>query len=128
MNKTMEDGAGIYRTEASLLETCAKLRELQERYQQVEIADHSLSFNTELTAAIELGNLLDVAEALAHGALQRQESRGSHQRTDFPQRDDQSFLKHTLAYRTEGEPPRIDYLPVVITRWPPGERVYGTKK
>jgi succinate dehydrogenase flavoprotein subunit len=128
MNKTMEDGAGIYRTEASLLETCAKLRELKERYEQVEIADHSLSFNTELTAAIELGNLLDVAEALAHGALQRKESRGSHQRTDYPQRDDENFLKHTLAYRTEGEPPRIDYLDVVITRWPPGERVYGTKK
>jgi fumarate reductase flavoprotein subunit len=124
LNKTMEGGAGIYRTEESLRTTCNVIRQLKQRYQQVGLADKSLSFNTELTAAIELGFMLDAAEAVAFSALARQESRGSHQRTDFPQRDDQRFLKHSLAFRTEGDP-RIDYQDVVITRWPPAERVYG---
>jgi fumarate reductase flavoprotein subunit len=127
LNHTMELGAGIYRTGASLKATCDTIRKLKERYRQVGLQDKSLSFNTELTSALELGFLLDAAEAVAYSALARQESRGSHQRTDFPKRDDQRYLKHSLAYRTEGDP-RIDYLDVVITRWPPGERVYGTTK
>jgi succinate dehydrogenase/fumarate reductase flavoprotein subunit len=100
---------------------------LKDRYRQVGLQDKSLSFNTELTAALELGFLLDAAEAVAFSALARQESRGSHQRTDFPKRNDQRYLKHSLAYHTDGNP-RIDYLDVVITRWPPGERVYGSTK
>jgi fumarate reductase flavoprotein subunit len=126
LNQTMESGAGIYRTEKSLQESCDKIRELKERFGQVELADHSLTFNTELTTALELEYLLDVAEALAHSALARTESRGSHQRTDHPERDDENFLKHSLAYRTDDDP-RIEYQDVVITRWPPGERVYGSK-
>jgi len=70
---------------------------------------------------------LDAAESVAFSALARQESRGSHQRTDFPKRDDTKYLKHSLAYRTEADP-RIDYQDVVITRWPPAERVYGQTK
>jgi fumarate reductase flavoprotein subunit len=127
LNKTMEEGCGIYRSEASLRQTCDAIRQLKQRYGQVAITDKSLSFNTELTAAIELGFLLDAAEAVAYSALARQESRGSHQRTDFPQRDDRRYLKHSLAYRTNGDP-RIDYLDVVITRWPPAERLYGSAK
>jgi fumarate reductase flavoprotein subunit len=127
LNKTMEEGAGIYRNEESLKRTCQTLRELKRRYQQAGITDKSNSFNTELTAALELGFLLDTAEAVAFSALARKESRGSHQRTDFPQRDDVHYLKHSMAYRTDGDP-RIDYLDVVITRWPPGERVYGAGK
>ena len=127
LTKTMEEGCGIFRTEASLQQTCAKLRELKQRYQQVGISDKSHSFNTELTAALELGFLLDAAEAVAFGALARKESRGSHQRTDFPKRDDPNFMKHSLAYRTGGDP-RIEYLDVIITRWPPAERVYGQTK
>jgi fumarate reductase flavoprotein subunit len=126
LNKTMEEGAGIYRTEESLRQTCDTLRRLKQRYQQAGITDKSSSFNTELIAALELGFLLDAAEAVAFSALARQESRGSHQRTDFPRRDDQRYLKHSLAFRTDGDP-RIEYLDVVITRWPPGERLYGTK-
>jgi fumarate reductase flavoprotein subunit len=126
LNHTMEEGAGIYRNEESLRDTCEILRQLKERYQQVRLSDTTNSFNTELTAALELGFLLDAAEAVAFSALARKESRGSHQRLDFPQRDDQHYLKHSLAYRTDGDP-RIDYLDVVITKWPPAERVYGTK-
>jgi fumarate reductase flavoprotein subunit len=127
LTQTMEESCGIYRSEASLRQTCDTIRQLKERYQQVGIVDKSHSFNTELTAALELGFLLDTAEAVAYSALARQESRGSHQRTDFPKRDDQRYLKHSLAYRTGGDP-RIEYLDVVITRWPPAERVYGTTK
>jgi fumarate reductase flavoprotein subunit len=127
LNHTMEDGCGIYRSEASLQQTCDTICQLKQRYQQVGISDKSNSFNTELTAAIELGFLLDAAEAVAFSALARRESRGSHQRTDFAQRDDQKYLKHSLAYRTDGDP-RIEYLDVVITKWPPAERVYGSSK
>ncbi|MBI3286547.1 MAG: FAD-binding protein, partial [Chloroflexi bacterium] len=124
MTQAMEAGCGIFRDEGSLKETCDRLATLQERFAGVHLDDHSRSFNTELTAALELDLMLDVAEAVAHSALARTESRGSHQRTDHPQRDDEHFLKHTLAYRTDG-PPRIEHLDVVITRWPVAERVYG---
>jgi fumarate reductase flavoprotein subunit len=125
MHKAMEEGAGIYRNQASLKKSEEIIRNLQERVLNLAIADHSFTFNTEITAAMELSYMLDVAEAIIQSALQRTESRGSHQRTDHPQRDDQKFLAHSLAYRNEDGPPRIEYLPVTITRWPPGERVYG---
>lgn len=124
MRNTMESGAGIYRDEASLQSTCAKLEELRERSGQLQLADTSRIFNTELIGALELDFMLDVSEAIAHSALARTESRGSHQRTDFPQRDDENFLTHTMAYQTDGAP-RIEYKDVVITDWPPTERVYG---
>jgi fumarate reductase flavoprotein subunit len=124
MQTAMERGAGIFRDDATLRQTCATLADLQGRMAQVRLDDHSRSFNTELTAALELEFMVDIAEALAHSALARTESRGSHQRTDYPRRDDARFLKHTLVYRTDGAP-RTDFLAVGITRWPPGERVYG---
>jgi fumarate reductase flavoprotein subunit len=124
LNKTMEDGAGIYRTESSLKTTCEKIEELKERFKNLKIDDHSLSFNTELVTAIEMGFMLDCAEAVAFSGLARKESRGSHQRTDFPKRDDEKYLKHSLAYRSDGAP-KIEYKDVVITKWPPKERVYG---
>ncbi len=125
MQKTVEKGAGIYRTGASLLQAAEKLRELQERFRNVSLDDHSRTFNTELTAALELSFMLDVAEAIVQSALNRTESRGSHQRTDFPARDDKNFLSHSLLFRNEDGSSRVEYLPVKITRWPPGERVYG---
>ena len=124
MNETMEAGAGIYRSENSLKESCDKINELRQRFPNIIVEDRSLNFNTELTCALELDFMLDIAEAIAHSAWRRKESRGSHQRTDFPQRDDDNFLKHSLAYRTDIEP-RIDYKDVIITKWPPGKRVYG---
>jgi fumarate reductase flavoprotein subunit len=124
MNTTMEAGAGIYRKEESLRDTCARLATLKERFKNLRLDDRSVSFNTELITALELEFMVEIAQALAHSALARKESRGSHQRLDFPKRDDQNFLKHSMAYRGEAEP-RIGYKDVVITRWPPGERVYG---
>jgi len=124
MTRTMETGCGIYRDAASLRETTDRLPVLRDRFSRLTLDDRSLEFNTDLVAALELDFMLDVAQAVAQSALARTESRGSHQRTDFPKRDDTRFLKHSLAHRTGGAP-RIDYLDVVITRWPPAERVYG---
>ncbi len=125
MHETMEESAGIYRTGATLEKAAEKLQSLQERFRDLSLDDHSYTFNTELTAALELSYMLDVAEAIVQSALRRRESRGSHQRTDFPARDDTEFLAHSLAYRGADGRPRVEYLPVTITRWPPGKRVYG---
>ena len=125
MQKTLEESAGIYRTGAKLQEAAGRLRQLQERFRRVSLDDRSLTFNTELLAALELGFMLDVAETIVASALARPESRGSHQRTDHPARDDKNFLSHSLASRAADGAPRIQYLPVTITRWPPGQRVYG---
>ena len=125
MQKTMEESAGIYRNGSSLTQGVEKMRRLQERYADVAIEDHSKTFNTERVAALELAFMLDVAEAMLSAAARRDESRGAHQRTDFPARDDKRFLAHSLAYRTNDGSTRVEYLPVTITRWPPGERVYG---
>jgi fumarate reductase flavoprotein subunit len=125
MQKTMEQSAGIFRTGPSLTEGAAQLRHLQERFRDVALDDHSRTFNTELASALELSFMLDVAEAIVQCALRREESRGAHQRLDFSGRDDQKYLAHSLAYRNADGSCRIDYVPVTITRWPPGERVYG---
>lgn len=123
LRKTMDEGAGIYRTEETLKITCDTIRTLKERYQNVGLDDRSSVFNTDLVNALELGYMLDVAEGLAHSALLRHESRGSHSRSDHEERDDENFLKHSLAYQTDGDP-RIEYLPVTLTRWEPEERKY----
>lgn len=125
MQKAMEEGAGIYRTHDSLAKAAETIGKLQERFKDIAISDHSHTFNTELTAAFELSYMLDVAEAIIACALNRKESRGSHQRTDFTKRDDEKFLAHSLVYRNADGSTRVEYLPVTITRWPPAERVYG---
>ena len=123
MQSAMEQGVGIYRTQEKLKETCETLRKLKERYDTVGLDDRSGVFNTELITALELGYMLDVSEAVAHSALQREESRGSHARLDFEMRNDEHYLQHSLAYQTE-DGPRIDYLPATITRWQLEERKY----
>ncbi|TMA93610.1 MAG: fumarate reductase (quinol) flavoprotein subunit [Deltaproteobacteria bacterium] len=123
MQKTMEEGAGIYRDEQSMQKTCNTLRALRERFKNIIIEDRDSTFNTEVMNALELDYMLDVAETVANSALKRKESRGSHTRTDYPKRDDENFLKHTLAFRTP-DGPRIEYSPVTITRWQPEERKY----
>src|SRR5690349_769410 len=125
MQRTMEQSVGIYRSGGSLAEAAAALRRLQERARNVAIDDHSRTFNTELTTVLEFAFMLDVAESIVACALRREESRGAHQRIDFPARDDQRFLAHSLAWRNPDGSCRVDYLPVTVTRWPPGERVYG---
>lgn len=126
MAQSMEDGCGIYRTATAMQVTCDKLAELKQRYKLVRIDDDSRAWNTDWLLAIELGFQLDVAQAMAHSALHRRESRGSHQRLDgYTERDDTNFLKHSLAYYSVDQAPRIDYGPVKITSSPPGTRAYG---
>jgi len=125
MQRTVEEGAGIYRSADSLAKADDKLRELRERYERVQIEDHSRTFNTAFIATLELSSMLDVAQAIVRCAQLREESRGAHQRTDFPARDDKRFLANSLIYRTADGGARVEYLPVTITRWPPAERVYG---
>jgi len=125
LNAAMEAGVGIYRSENSLRAVCEKLDELRQRYSSIRLYDRSNVFNTDLIEALELKSMIDVASAIAVSAYHRTESRGSHQRLDFTLRDDKSFLRHSLATYAAGDEPRIDYRDVVITRSPPGERVYG---
>jgi fumarate reductase flavoprotein subunit len=122
---TVEGCAGIFRDAGALTSGVAKLQVLREQYAKAVVEDGSRAFNTELVAALELGFMLDVAETIVAGALRREESRGAHQRTDFPGRDDARFLAHSLVTRDPTGAPSVSYLPVTVTRWPPGERVYG---
>ncbi|SEH25171.1 fumarate reductase (quinol) flavoprotein subunit [Magnetospirillum fulvum] len=125
MNETMESGVGIFRTEESLQQSCAVLADLRTRFAQVRLEDRSNVFNTDLVQVLELGAMLDVAQTMAEAALTRTESRGSHQRLDYPKRDDEDFLAHSIASYSSGERPAIGSRNVVITRSRPGERIYG---
>jgi fumarate reductase flavoprotein subunit len=125
MQTAMEESAGIYRTGETLCRGADILRGLRDRSTRLTLDDDSRTFNTERIAALELSFMLDVAEVIITSALRREESRGAHQRTDFPARDDTRFLSHSLVQRQPDGSSRVEYLPVTITRWPPGERVYG---
>ncbi len=125
MMDTMEEHAGIYRTEEGLKAAVAKIHELRDRYRRVVLTDKTNVYNTDLFQTLELGSMLDCAEAVTVGGLARKESRGAHQRLDFPERDDQNFLRHTMVYHQGSDAPRIDYLDVVITKSQPGVRDYS---
>lgn len=125
LQSAMEDGAGIYRDRDGLASAESRLAALRDGFARVALDDGSRTFNTELVAWLELENLLDVAETILRSAAERRESRGAHQRTDHPERDDAGFLRHSIAVRGADGRTRIEHRPVTITRWPPGERVYG---
>jgi fumarate reductase flavoprotein subunit len=123
MQRTMERGCGVYRDAGSMQETVRELARLRERVKDLAVEDASRVFNTEIVAALELENMLEVAQAIAVSAEHRRESRGAHTRRDAPRRDDANFLYHTLCFR--GEPgPRLDKKPVTLGRWVPEERKY----
>ncbi len=123
LTQTMERGCGVYREQASMDETVRTVAQLKERMSDVRLEDASAVFNTELVAALELDNMLEVAEALAVSAANRRESRGAHTRRDAPKRDDQNFLHHTLAYYGPSGP-RLGKKPVTLGKWVPEERKY----
>ncbi|MFJ8470772.1 succinate dehydrogenase flavoprotein subunit [Kitasatospora sp. NPDC094011] len=128
LQETMDANAMVYRTGATLKQAVDDIAALRERYKHVSIQDKGFRYNTDLLEAIELGNLLDLAEVLAVSALAREESRGGHYREDFPTRDDVKFMQHTMAYQevaADGSTSiRLDYKPVVTTRYQPMERKY----
>ncbi len=127
MHAAMDTGVGIYRDAAGMQAACDKLAQLRDRYRAgLKLDDRNRAFNTEWLSAIELGFTLEVAEAMAQSALNRKESRGAHTRLDeYSERDDENYLKHTLASRTGDGPPRLEYSPVTITKSQPKTRVYG---
>lgn len=127
LKSTMTDNCGIFRDEGRLKKALADIKQLQERFKQARVMDKSHRFNTDLLTTIETEHLLSFSEVIVAGALARTESRGAHSRTDYRQRDDQNWLKHTLACPAgPGEPPRLDYKPVTIDweKYPPQERKY----
>jgi len=125
MMHTLEQHAGIYRSGEGLAEACKTLATLRRRYANIELHDKTNVYNTDLLQALELGSMLECAEAVAVSALERKESRGAHQRLDCSERDDARYLKHSLAHRQGDEAPRITYLDVVITKSQPGVRDYS---
>ena len=123
MAGAMNSGVGIFRTKEDIAAALAKVRDVKQRWSKVPVRNRSKAFNFELLSVIELGFMIDLAEVIALGALQREESRGAHSRRDFPERDDAAWMKHTIANQTP-EGPRLDYAPVAKTRWEPEKRVY----
>ncbi|MGI0067503.1 MAG: FAD-binding protein [Thermoplasmata archaeon] len=123
MQATMDRYAGIYRNDADMLEGIRRIRALRQRYANVRIVDHSRVYNLNLTDALEVGHMLELAEVIVVGAYARTESRGAHSRTDYPKRDDARWMRHTLARKSAGGP-ELSYSPVAYTRWEPKERVY----
>jgi succinate dehydrogenase / fumarate reductase flavoprotein subunit len=120
----MMDKCGVFRNEADLTTVLGKVRELRARYDHAGIGDHGKTFNTDLLEALELRNLIELAEVAVVGALARKESRGAHAREDYPKRDDVNFLQHTLAYREPDGNIRLEYKPVVLGTFEPKERKY----
>ncbi len=123
LRTTMDKNAGVYRTSEGLQAGLNKIMELKKRFQNIGIKDKSHAYNTDLTSALEVENMLTLAEVFVTGALNREESRGGHARRDFPTRDDDKWLKHTLAFYSE-KGPKFDFKPVNITTWKPIERKY----
>jgi succinate dehydrogenase / fumarate reductase flavoprotein subunit len=123
LQEVMMNKVGVFRDEKSLKEALTKVHELEDRFQKITIDDKGMRFNTDLTEALELDNLLHFAELIVSGALNRQESRGAQYRRDFPKRDDTNWLKHTIAIKKDGKI-QFDYKPVIITKFQPKERKY----
>jgi succinate dehydrogenase / fumarate reductase flavoprotein subunit len=119
----MDKNVGVFRTGEGLARALSTVRELRARSLRAAVADKGRTYNSNLFHAMELENLLDLAEVMVAGALARQESRGAHARRDFAKRDDDKWLKHTLAFQ-EQSGPRFEYKPVTITTWKPVERKY----
>ncbi len=124
LQQSMMDKCGIFRNEKELAENKELIKQYKERFKNILLQDKSKVFNTDLIEAIELGNLLDIAESVNESALIRKESRGAHTREDFPKRDDANWMKHTFITKNESGDPKIDYKPVVKTRFEPMERKY----
>ncbi|HJP74677.1 MAG TPA: succinate dehydrogenase flavoprotein subunit [Pseudonocardiaceae bacterium] len=127
LQATMDANASVYRTEETLKQALHDVQALKERYAHISVHDKGKRFNTDLLEAVELGFLLELAEILVTGAIARKESRGGHAREDYPSRDDVNFMRHTMAYKVgDGLTAdiRLDYKPVVQTRYEPMERKY----
>ena len=120
----MNEKCAVFRDEAGLSEAYDVIRRLKEEAAVAAVDDRGTVFNQDVLGAIELGYMLDVAECIVVGALERKESRGAQFRTDFPKRNDDEWLKHIDLVGDHGGPPKVEYSPVTITQWEPMERTY----
>ena len=123
LQDSMSEHCGVFRTEETMQAGLERLQELKAQYQEIYLDDQDNCWNTELIEALELRSLLIVGETILTSALNRQESRGAHSREDYPQRNDEEYLRHTLAYYSSTGI-EISYMPVVINRFEPQERKY----
>jgi succinate dehydrogenase / fumarate reductase flavoprotein subunit len=127
LQQTMDNNAAVFRTEETLKQALTDIHALKERYSRISVHDKGKRFNSDLLEAIELGFLLELAEVTVVGALNRKESRGGHAREDYPNRDDVNYMRHTMAYKQGSDllsDIRLDFKPVVQTRYEPKERKY----
>jgi succinate dehydrogenase / fumarate reductase flavoprotein subunit len=124
MGETMNENVGMFRSPERLEKQMGILKELRARYEKVGIEDKGKVFNTDLLFHIELGYMLDCAEMIVVSAIERKESRGAHTRLDYPNRDDENWLKHIVLTRQPDGSQKMSYLPVTITQWEPQERKY----
>ena len=124
LSDVMSEGVGIFRSEEGIRRALNKVREIKERAKKLKVYDTELTFNTNLQQTLEFLNMVEVAETIALGALERRESRGAHSRTDYPKRDDEKFLKHSIIRKGDDGELRVSWKPVVITKFPPEERKY----
>jgi succinate dehydrogenase / fumarate reductase flavoprotein subunit len=123
MQRVMAEKCNVFRDENGLTEALATIRELEQKYTDLSLANKSKRFNYELQDALELGNMLKTAETIVFSALRREESRGSHFRSDHNERNDDDWLKHTLIYASN-EGLKANYKPVIVTKFPPEKRRY----
>ena len=114
----------VYRDEAGLLEAHEVVARLKEEAKTAYVDDRGTVFNQDVLGAIELGYMLDAAECTVVAAIERKESRGAQFRTDFPERNDDEFMRHINTTRNGGDAPHVSYSPVTITQWQPEERKY----
>jgi succinate dehydrogenase / fumarate reductase flavoprotein subunit len=119
----MDAEVGVFRNGTDLADALARIREIRDRSRHAPVVDTSRVYNSNLVHALELDNLVDLAEVTVAGALAREESRGAHARRDFPTRDDDTWLRHTLAFHAP-DGPRFEHKPVTIDMWKPVERTY----
>jgi succinate dehydrogenase/fumarate reductase flavoprotein subunit len=124
LQREMDAGAGVFRTKEGLEKLIQELGVLRERFTQLQVEDSSRTFNTGLTATLELDYMLEVSQVIAVSALAREESRGAHARRDFPERNDEKYLNHTVAFKRDGGRPRLEYRDVRITNFQPQARTY----
>ncbi len=124
MGSAMNDGIAVFRNEEGMKKTLESVRSVRERFPKISLDNKGKIFNTDLLSVLELGFMLDVAEVIGIGAIERKESRGAHAREDYPGRNDEEYLKHTVVNLDENGEPKLNYIPVTMTQWEPQVRTY----